>query len=128
MRHRSTTGGIALLAVFATAPAAAAAPTAGQEAPKPQISVTGGASQAVRYDCGQGKGRTVTYINGDPDHLAVVPVDGAKRIFVNVISASGARYASGQYIWWTKGREAWLYDVMHGPNAAPVLTCRERGL
>jgi membrane-bound inhibitor of C-type lysozyme len=27
-------------------------------------------------------------------------VNGASLIFTNVTSASGARYAAGQYIWW----------------------------
>lgn len=108
------------------AAAAVAAPPAGK-APA-QISVSGGERTIVHYTCKGGADLAVTYVNGEPDHLAIVPVEGGERIFVNVIAASGARYASGQYVWWTKGRDASLYDVMHGPNAAPERTCRERGL
>ncbi len=42
----------------------------------------------------------VEYINGAGNSLVIVPVHGASLIFTNVTSASGARYAAGQYIWW----------------------------
>jgi membrane-bound inhibitor of C-type lysozyme len=42
----------------------------------------------------------VEYINGGGNSLVIVPVKGASLIFTNVSSASGARYAAGQYIWW----------------------------
>jgi membrane-bound inhibitor of C-type lysozyme len=42
----------------------------------------------------------VEYINGAGNSLVIVPVQGASLIFTNVSSASGARYAAGQYIWW----------------------------
>lgn len=42
----------------------------------------------------------VEYINGAGNSLVIVPVNGASLIFTNVTSASGARYAAGQYIWW----------------------------
>jgi membrane-bound inhibitor of C-type lysozyme len=79
---------------------------------------------AAHYDCA-GNAVDVEYVNVEPDHLAIVPVDGRKRIFVLVISGSGARYASGQYIWWSKGKEASLYDEMKGADARPMLTCTE---
>ena len=78
----------------------------------------------ARYDCA-GEAVDVEYINVEPDHLAIVPVGGQKRIFALVMSGSGARYASGQYVWWSKGREASLYDEMKGADAPPVLTCKE---
>jgi membrane-bound inhibitor of C-type lysozyme len=42
----------------------------------------------------------VEYINGGGNSLVIVPVHGSSLIFTNVTSASGARYAAGQYIWW----------------------------
>ena len=42
----------------------------------------------------------VEYINGGGNSLVIVPVHGTSLIFTNVSSASGARYAAGQYIWW----------------------------
>jgi len=46
---------------------------------------------------------SVEYLNGAGNSLAIVPVDGDSRIFVNVVSGSGARYAAGEYIWWDAG-------------------------
>lgn len=46
---------------------------------------------------------TVEYINAGENHLAVLPVHGKQLILANVISASGARYAAGRYIWWDAG-------------------------
>jgi membrane-bound inhibitor of C-type lysozyme len=108
---------------------AAAATGNAAETERPRIAVTvenagSNARTTASYDCA-GKEIEVEYINVEPDHLAIVPVEGEPRIFVMVISGSGARYASGRYIWWSKGTEAWLYDQMQGGDAAPVLTCTE---
>lgn len=46
--------------------------------------------------------------------LAAGPVDGEERIFVNVVSASGARYASGAHVWWSKGDSATLEHTIEG--------------
>jgi membrane-bound inhibitor of C-type lysozyme len=64
--------------------------------------------KTVQYQCdGQAEATglpatafQVEYINGAGNSLVVVPVQGASLIFTNVTSASGARYAAGQYIWW----------------------------
>lgn len=79
------------------------------------------------YDCSAGEPFSVTYINAAPNFLAVVPVEGEPEplVFAAVVAASGARYAAGQWVWWTKGAEASLYDVTLGEDAAPVLTCSE---
>lgn len=90
------------------------------------IIVSGGRRDAVAYDCGAAGRRKVTYVNAEGNALAILHVDGSRRIFVNVASGSGARYVSGIYVWWTKGREASLYDVTRGPNAKPVVVCRGR--
>lgn len=75
----------------------------------------------VSYTCDQLEDPlTVDYINAHPIFLALVPVDGEKLIFVNVISGSGARYASGQYVWWTRGSEAQLIDEMADEDAEPL--------
>lgn len=78
-----------------------------------------------RYECEGAEPFTVEYVNAKPVFLAFVPVNGEKLVFVNVIAASGARYASGQYVWWTRGPDADLYDVTAGEDAAPILTCLE---
>jgi membrane-bound inhibitor of C-type lysozyme len=46
---------------------------------------------------------SVEYLNGAGNSLAIVPVGADSRIFVNVVSGSGARYAAGEYIWWDAG-------------------------
>lgn len=79
------------------------------------------------YDCAAGEPLTVTYINAAPNFLALLPVpeEPDPLVFASVISASGARYAAGHWIWWTKGVDASLYDVTLGEDAEPVLTCSE---
>lgn len=83
--------------------------------------------QTMSYDCAAESPLTVTYLNAAPNFLAVVPVadEAEDLIFVSVMSASGARYASGKWVWWTKGAEASLYDTTLGEDADPILTCSE---
>ena len=52
-------------------------------------------------------------------------IEGEDVVFVNVISASGAKYVSGEYEWWNKGADASLHNVSEGLDAAPVLSCLE---
>ncbi len=51
----------------------------------------------------------VEYINGSGNNLATVPIFGSRIICANVSSASGARYAAQQYVWWEAGGSATLY-------------------
>ncbi|GGF86470.1 hypothetical protein GCM10007301_52930 [Azorhizobium oxalatiphilum] len=78
------------------------------------------------YACPAGAAFTVAYITAGNSALAIVPVAGQELIMANVLAASGARYAGGAYVWWTKGPDAALYDVRQGENAAPVMTCQEK--
>ena len=68
----------------------------------------------------------VEYINAGSNALAVVPVSGEAMVFASVLSGSGARYAAGPYIWWTKGTSADLCDQRQGDGAKPIV-CREVG-
>ena len=79
----------------------------------------------VRYDCDGAESFDVEYINAAPNFLAMVPVDGQTYLMTSVIAASGARYAAANYVWWTKGSDADLYDVTQGEDAAPILHCSE---
>lgn len=117
----------ALVAVAALAAAPALAQTPDLELPfGPDAIVTG-----VTYGCpGLLDPFYVTYINDTYNSLAIVPVPGilddpVALIFANVVSASGARYASGFYIWWTHGSEAALYDLRNGEDVEAMLTCKE---
>jgi membrane-bound inhibitor of C-type lysozyme len=121
--HHAAGCGVAslFLTIAATATALAA------DAPHISVSVENGSPNmrtTAHYDCA-GQAMEIDYINVEPNFLAVVPVQGKERIFVLVMSGSGALYASGPYIWWSKGKEASLYDATKGENAPPVLTCTE---
>jgi membrane-bound inhibitor of C-type lysozyme len=79
------------------------------------------------YQCnGRDAPLTVEYVDVQPNYLALVPLDAGTLVFASVLSGSGARYASGQWIWWTKGSNANLYDVTKGANAEPVMSCAEK--
>lgn len=77
---------------------------------------------AVTYKCGD---QTVKaeYINAGSTSLAVLALADETVVTVNVLSGSGARYAGQQYVWWTKGDTADLYDLMKGEDAPAVLSC-----
>ena len=61
---------------------------------------------------------SVQYLNGNGNSLAILPIQGHSLVFANVTSASGARYAAGQYIWWDAGaRGVHLYsDALSGKD------------
>lgn len=77
------------------------------------------------YDCGDAGKLAVQYVNASPNFLALIPIKQQTLVFVNTISASGAKYESGQYVWWNKGADATLSDITEGLDAAPVMTCSE---
>jgi membrane-bound inhibitor of C-type lysozyme len=106
-------GIIAGMGMLAAGPALATTVTIelpGSEAPQPHL---------VAYDC-DGERIAATYINSGTNALAVLKIGDATVVFANVLSGSGARYAGQQYIWWTKGEEADLYDLTKGDNAPPL--------
>jgi membrane-bound inhibitor of C-type lysozyme len=66
----------------------------------------------------------VEYVNGAGNSLAVLPIGGSSLIFANVISASGARYASGRYVWWDAGsRGVHLYSDFDSLDGKKQATC-----
>lgn len=90
------------------------------------LNLTGDAEiKTAKYTCTGSDPITVQYVNADPNYLALIPVHGQTLVFVNTISASGAKYEAGQFVWWNKGSDATLSDVTEGLDAAPVLTCTE---
>jgi membrane-bound inhibitor of C-type lysozyme len=74
----------------------------------------------VTYACEGLPQIRVEYITAGSNALAVVPVSGEALVFAGVLSGSGARYAAGPYIWWTKGISAGLYDQRRGEGAKPI--------
>ncbi|WP_289069526.1 MliC family protein [uncultured Aliiroseovarius sp.] len=75
-----------------------------------------GSVHAQSYSCGEEEQFAVQYVNTNANSLAIVPVDGEDRIFVNVISGSGAKYVSGAHVWWTKGDTATLENTLDEAN------------
>ena len=79
----------------------------------------------INYLCEDEQALGVQYINAAPNFLAVVPVDGQNLVFASTISASGARYVSGPYEWWSHQGEATLRDLTQGEDAEPIAACTE---
>lgn len=67
---------------------------------------------SASHSCAGGEPFTVRYVNSGANALALLPVDGEERIFVNTVSGSGARYVSGELVWWTKGADATLENTL----------------
>jgi membrane-bound inhibitor of C-type lysozyme len=77
----------------------------------------------VNYDC-DGNPLKVEYINSGENAFAILPMRSDRLVFVNVISGSGLRYASGPYVWWIKGQQASLSDERQ-PSSSSILDCHE---
>jgi len=66
----------------------------------------------------------VEYFDGAGNSLVILPIGGRSIIFSNVISASGARYASGRYVWWDAGsRGVHLYSDFDSLDGKKQATC-----
>lgn len=113
----ATRHSIAGLALAFSAGAALAAPVTIDVPGADTVEVTSGA-----YQCGS-MTITVDYINAGPVSLAVLHMPDDFVVASNVISGSGARYAGAQYIWWSQGDEADLYDLMQGGEDGPGIHC-----
>lgn len=110
--------------ILSSALALAALPAMGLETALQFVITLEGDAQrdVVTYQCdGWDAPLTVSYINANPNFLALVPVEGETLIFANVISGSGARYTAGPYEWWTRGNEASFTDAFAEEGAEPVL-------
>ncbi len=79
----------------------------------------------VAYQCDDEQTLAVQYINAAPNFLAIVPIEGANHVFATTVAASGARYISGPYEWWSHQGEATLRDLMQDEDAEPLATCNE---
>lgn len=131
-------GGILVLAAGAALAQEAPAPAENAAAPPVLPTVTATLTltldassdierRTVVYQCDNGEGFRVQYVNAAPNFLAIVPVEGETHIFATTISASGARYVSGPYEWWDTGDEATLRDLRSSEEDAPLATCLAAG-
>jgi membrane-bound inhibitor of C-type lysozyme len=90
------------------------------------LSLTGDFQKTThQYQCEGLEPFTVEFINADPNFLAIVPVGGRQMVFVNVISADGAKYAAGQYEFWTRGADATLTDLQADPQSVECAEANE---
>ncbi|MDR6755480.1 heat shock protein HslJ [Mycoplana sp. BE70] len=78
--------------------------------------------QTVAYDCDGDLKVRADYINAESVSLAILSFGDNFVIASNVLSGSGARYAGGQFEWWTKGDEGTLKDLTKGAEA-PGIAC-----
>jgi len=72
------------------------------------------------YSCGEEFSVLAEYFNAGPVSLATLTFADDFVVTANVLAASGAKYAGGKYIWWTRDEEADLYDLTNGEDASPV--------
>lgn len=102
-----------------------AAATSGATASTVTLELPGDAlvdRNAVSYKCGD-QSVKAEYINVGDNALVVLTLGDETVVAVTVLSGSGARYAGQQYVWWTKGDNADLYDLTKGEDAPAVLSC-----
>ena len=77
---------------------------------------------AVDYKCGD-QAVKAEYVNAGDNSLVVLKLADQTVVAVTVLSASGARYAGQNYVWWTMGDNADLYDLTQGEDAPAVMSC-----
>ena len=76
----------------------------------------------TNYDCGSGGKLAVTYLNNDPNAIAIVETgDNQKIMMVNVVAASGAKYVGGIWEWWTKNESGTLSNI----QTQKTMECQE---
>ncbi len=76
----------------------------------------------ARYACDGAQKITASYLNASSGQsFALLRIEGKTMLLVNTLSASGAKYVAGSYVWWTKGAHATLYDQRAAENAPPML-------
>ncbi len=74
------------------------------------------------YQCVADKVEPVYFNAGEVSLVRLGLKDGV-TVAANVISASGAKYQGGIYVWWSKGDEADLYDLMADPEMKKPVHC-----
>ncbi len=76
------------------------------------------------YQCAADKVEAV-YFNAGEISLVRLGLKDGVTVAANVISGSGAKYQGGMYVWWSKGNEADLYDLMADPQMKQPVHCIE---
>ncbi len=83
--------------------------------------------RALSYTCEDGRKFTVRYLNNGNKHVAILPVgiDASELVLDGIPAASGARYAAGSFVWWTKGRQATLYEHTNVGRPEAGISCKQ---
>ncbi len=76
------------------------------------------------YQCAADRVEAVYFNAGDVSLVRLGLKDGV-TVAANVISGSGAKYQGGVHVWWSKGDEADLYDLMADPDMKKPVHCVE---
>lgn len=76
---------------------------------------------SARYRCSDERDYAVRYVNSGVNHLALIEWNDQTMVFANVLAASGSRYVSGPYEWWSKGDEVTLRNAM---DEGSMITCK----
>ena len=74
------------------------------------------------FSCSNQTTLPVQFVEAGVNSLAVLPVEGEERIFVNVVSGSGSRYVSGKFELWLKGDAASLRDLNQDTTMAECVS------
>lgn len=74
------------------------------------------------FSCSNQTTLPVQFVETGVNSMAVLPVEGEERIFVNVVSGSGARYVSGKFELWLKGDAASLRDLTEDTTIAECVS------
>ncbi|WP_375615693.1 MliC family protein [Bartonella sp. AP58NXGY] len=85
-------------------------------------------TEVATYQCDTGTSKErieATYLNAGNISLVDFKWNGKRIIASRSISASGAKYMGGPYIWWTKGNEAILSDLINDPENKKPIQCVE---
>ncbi|EJF87137.1 MliC family protein [Bartonella rattimassiliensis] len=85
-------------------------------------------TEIVSYQCDTGTSKEhieVTYLNAGNISLVDFKWNGKRIIASRSINASGVKYMGGSYIWWTKGDEATLSDLINDPEGKNLIQCVE---
>ena len=109
---------LAAVAASAALPGATLAKTAVSNLNLPDVKIL--SQQRLIYRCAGDVRLPVRYLNTNAGALAYLPVAGKRQLFVSVVAASGAKYAAGRYVWWSKGNEGFLADETLGADAEPI--------
>jgi len=110
---------LAAVAASAALPGATLAKTTSPGLTLPDVKIQ--SQQRLIYRCAGDVRLPVRYLNTNAGALAYLPVAGKRQLFVSVVAASGAKYAAGRYVWWSKGSEGFLMDETLGEDAEPIL-------